>query len=81
MNPTLVVCVILLALGILSAAAHWLIPRFTRPDLNTLKYEVTIDDPNTYTRQWNSGFTVQWVPDEEIQEYFCEEGLQQEYKP
>ena len=33
MNPTLVVCVILLALGILSAAAHWLIPRFTRPDL------------------------------------------------
>ena len=33
MNPTLVVRVILLALGTLSAVAHWLVPRFTRPDL------------------------------------------------
>lgn len=33
MSPTLVVRVILLTLGILSMVAHWLIPRFTRPDL------------------------------------------------
>jgi hypothetical protein len=67
--------------GLPHTEALHLIERFTRPDLNTLKYEVTIDDPNTYARQWTSGFTVQWVPDEDIQEYFCEEGLQQEYKP
>ena len=53
-----------------------LIERFTRPDLNTLKYDVTIDDPRTYTRQWSSGWTVQWVPDQEIQEYFCEESVE-----
>ena len=67
--------------GLPHTEALHLTERFTRSDLNTLKYEVTIDDPNTYTRKWTSGFTVQWVPDEEIQEYFCEEGLQQGYKP
>ena len=67
--------------GLPHTEALHLTERFTRSDLNTLQYEVTIDDPYTYTRKWTSGFTVQWVPDEEIQEYFCEEGLQQEYKP
>lgn len=33
MNPSLLVRVILVTLGILSAVAHWLVPRFTRPDL------------------------------------------------
>ena len=33
MSPTLVVRVILLALGTLSAIAHWFLPRLTRPDL------------------------------------------------
>jgi uncharacterized membrane protein len=32
-NPILLVRVILLALGMLSAVVHWLMPRFTRPDL------------------------------------------------
>lgn len=67
--------------GLPNTEALHLTERFTRTDLNTLKYEVTIDDPNTYTHPWTSGFTVQWVPDEDIQEYFCEEGLQQGYKP
>ena len=47
--------------------------RFTRTDLNTLRYQVTVDDPKTYTRPWNGGWTIQWVPDQEIEEYFCEE--------
>jgi hypothetical protein len=50
--------------------------RFTRQDLNTLKYEVTVDDPRTYTRPWSGGWTIQWVPDQEIQEYFCEENAE-----
>jgi hypothetical protein len=50
--------------------------RFTRTDLNTLKYEVTVDDPRTYTRPWNGGWTIQWVPDQDIQEYFCEDSAE-----
>jgi len=50
--------------------------RFSRPDLNTLKYEVTVDDPRTYTRPWTGGWTVQWVPDQDVQEYFCEENAE-----
>lgn len=33
MSPSLMVRLIVLTLGILSAIAHWLVPRFTRPDL------------------------------------------------
>jgi hypothetical protein len=50
-----------------------LIERFTRTSLSTLRYDVTIDDPGAYTRRWSSGWTNRWVPDREIEEYFCEE--------
>ena len=53
-----------------------LVERFSRPDLNTLKYEVTIEDPRTYTRPWSAGWTIPWVPDREIQEYFCEDNAE-----
>jgi hypothetical protein len=62
--------------GLPHTEALHLIERFSRPDLNTLRYEVTVDDPNTYTRQWTGGWTIQWVPNEEIQEYFCEENAE-----
>ena len=35
-----------------------------------------MDDPRTYTRPWTGGWTVQWVADREIEEYFCEESAQ-----
>lgn len=60
--------------GLPHTEALHLTERFTRSDLNTLKYEVTVDDPRTYSRQWTGGWTLQWVPGEEIDEYFCEEG-------
>jgi len=50
--------------------------RFSRPDLNTLRYEVTVDDSRTYTRPWRSAWTVRWVPDREIEEFFCEENVE-----
>ena len=53
-----------------------LVERFSRPDLNTLRYEVTVEDPRTYTRPWTGGWTLQWVPGEDIQEYFCEENAE-----
>jgi len=59
--------------GLPHTEALHLIERFSRPNLNTLRYEVIVDDPRTYTRRWTGGWTVQWVPDEELQEYFCEE--------
>jgi len=62
--------------GLPHTEALHLTERFTRPDLNTLKYEVMVDDPRTYTRPWNGGWNMQWVPNEEIQEYFCEENVE-----
>src|SRR5438876_7065548 len=62
--------------GLPHTEALHLIERFTRTDLNTLKYEVTIDDPRTYTRTWTGGWTITWVPDQEIQEYFCEDNAE-----
>jgi hypothetical protein len=59
--------------GLPHTEALHLIERFSRPNLNTLRYEVTVDDLRTYTRRWAGGWTIQWVPDEELQEYFCEE--------
>jgi hypothetical protein len=50
-----------------------LIERFTRPDFNTLRYEVTIDDPAAYTRTWSSAWTLQWNPGEELPAYFCQD--------
>jgi hypothetical protein len=47
--------------------------RFTRTDFDTLKYEVTIDDPGAYTRPWSSGFTLRWVAGEELPRHICQE--------
>src|SRR4051812_22241587 len=59
--------------GLPHTEALHLIERFSRPNYDTLKYEVTVDDPRTYTRSWTATWTVQWVPDKEIEEYFCED--------
>jgi hypothetical protein len=47
--------------------------RFTRVSHDQLDYEVTIDDPRTYTRPWKAKWSLQWVPGD-IQEHFCEDG-------
>jgi hypothetical protein len=47
--------------------------RISRPDFNTLKYEVRVDDPGAYTRPWSGSWTLQWIPNQEIEEYFCDE--------
>ncbi len=62
--------------GLPHTEALHLVERFTRTDMNTLKYEVTVDDPRTYTRPWKASWTIPWVADEEIQEYFCEENAE-----
>jgi len=50
-----------------------LIERFTRTDLNTLKYEVTVEDPAAYTRPWSGGFNLRWNAGAETFEYVCQD--------
>jgi hypothetical protein len=50
-----------------------LIERFTRPDFDTLRYDVTVDDPGAYTRQWSTGWTLRWVADQELPKHFCQD--------
>ena len=47
--------------------------RFTRSDEQHIAYEVTIDDPVTYTRPWKNARTFTLRPDWEIMEYSCME--------
>jgi hypothetical protein len=50
-----------------------LIERFTRPDANTLLYEVTVEDPATWTKPWT--FMVPMARSEDkVYEYACHEG-------
>jgi hypothetical protein len=55
-----------------------LIERFSRPDFNTLRYEVRVDDPGTYTRPWSSAWTLSWVADQDLPEYFCQDNSRDE---
>ena len=50
-----------------------LVQRFTRPDLGHISYEVTVDDPKTFTRSWTNTRTFTLRPDWEMMEYSCEE--------
>jgi hypothetical protein len=47
--------------------------RFSRPDLGHLSYEVTVDDPKTFTKPWKNSRTFILRTDWEIMEYSCEE--------
>jgi len=50
--------------------------RLTRTSQGTIVYEITIDDPEVYTRTWNGGFDLRWVEDSELWEYVCQQGNQ-----
>jgi hypothetical protein len=59
-----------------------LVERISRPDLKTLSYEATIDDPGAYTKPWSIRWTItektasSWIPDGEIFEYICQDDRQ-----
>jgi hypothetical protein len=50
-----------------------LIEKFSRPEYDTLRYEVTVDDPGAYTKQWSGGWAIPWNPNDEVYEYMCQE--------
>jgi len=50
------------------------IERLTRTDHDTMKYEVTVDDPGAYTATWSTTpMTMTWGPDRELFEYVCQQ--------
>jgi hypothetical protein len=49
-----------------------LVERFTRLDDNTLRYEFTVDDPDTWTRKWSASIPMTRT-DELMFEYACHE--------
>jgi len=59
--------------GLMHTDQYHQIERFTRTDFNTLRYEVTIDDPGAYTAPWTAGFLLRWDAGAEIFEYICQE--------
>jgi hypothetical protein len=56
-----------------------LIERISRPNLKTLNYEVTIDDPGAYTKPWTGKWSItektgsRWIDGGEMFEYICED--------
>ena len=60
--------------GIPTSDALKLVERFNRTAANTINYEMTIDDPKTYTKPWKLGFPITQEPGYELFEYACHEG-------
>ena len=60
--------------GIPQSTALHVVERFTRVDADTIDYEVTIDDPNVYTRPWKVAIPLNRDPAYVIYEYACHEG-------
>lgn|GEM_PF-206378 len=50
-----------------------LVERLTRTDMDTLKYQVTVDDPGAYTRSWTASWTLQWIAGEELPAFYCQD--------
>ena len=48
--------------------------RFTRVAPNTVNYEMTINDPKTYTAPWKIAFPITQEPGYKLFEYACHEG-------
>jgi len=51
-----------------------LVERFTRLSNRSIHYEVTINDPKTYTAPWTVAFEITHEPGYQIFEYACHEG-------
>ncbi|HXD75320.1 MAG TPA: hypothetical protein VN628_16345 [Vicinamibacterales bacterium] len=51
-----------------------LIEKFTRTAQDTIHYEFTVDDPDTYAAKWTAALDLTGKPGYEIYEYACHEG-------
>lgn len=60
--------------GVLQSDALHVVERFTRVSANTIHYQVTIDDPKTYTRPWTFAIPLERDDEYQLFEYACHEG-------
>ena len=60
--------------GVPHSDALHLVERFTRVDADTINYEVTIEDPNIYTRPWTVAIPLSRDESYQMFEYACHEG-------
>jgi len=57
-----------------------IVERFSRPDVNTLSYEATIEDPNVFAGPWMIKRTFPLLPEyDSLNEFVCENN--RDYKP
>jgi hypothetical protein len=56
-----------------STALH-IVERFTMIDQNTIQYDMTVDDPKTFTQPWRVSLLLNRSEDYKIYEYACHEG-------
>jgi hypothetical protein len=62
--------------GIPQSQGLHVVERYTRVDADTINYEVTIDDPNEYTRPWKVAMPLSRESSYQMYEYACHEGNQ-----
>ena len=60
--------------GVMQTEALHVVERFTRVDLDTINYEVTIDDPAMYSKPWTVAMPITRDPEYRMFEYACHEG-------
>jgi hypothetical protein len=60
--------------GTVTTTSLHLIEKFTRTAPDTIHYEFTVDDPQTYTAKWTAALDLAAKPGYEIYEYACHEG-------
>jgi hypothetical protein len=60
--------------GVPHSEALHLVERFTRVDADTISYEITIDDPQAFTRSWTVSIPLSRDDQYQIFEYACHEG-------
>jgi hypothetical protein len=49
------------------------VERLTRTDMDTLRYELTVEDPGVYTAPWKGALSLRWEGNTELFEYVCQE--------
>jgi hypothetical protein len=53
------------------------IERLTRTNMNTIQYQLTIDDPGAYTKPWTANnYNISLRADDELFEYICQDNNQ-----
>ena len=60
--------------GIAQSEELHVVERFTPVDRDTIRYDVTVSDPNAFARPWTASMPLNRSPDYDLFEYACHEG-------